>query len=92
MAKGKGKGRVIGMGGNPQQPPQAQMKLDPTKLWKAGNPKDEGYQMNNGKLGQWFSDRICKGSIPRFKASIPDKNGKYHSEYEEKKKDHRQTT
>ena len=32
MAKGKGKGRVIGMGGNPQQPPQAQMKLDPTKL------------------------------------------------------------
>ena len=32
MGKGKGKGRVIGMGGNPQQPPQAQMKLDPTKL------------------------------------------------------------
>ena len=65
-------------------PPRIVSKLDPTKLWKPGNPKDEGYQMNNGKLGQWFSDRICKGSIPRFKASIPDKNGKYHSEYEEK--------
>ena len=65
-------------------PPRIVSKLDPTKLWKPGNPKDEGYQMNNGKLGQWFSDRICKGSIPRFKASIPDKNGKYHSGYEEK--------
>jgi len=30
MAKGKGKGRVVGMG--QQQPPQAQMQLDPTKL------------------------------------------------------------
>jgi len=28
----KRKGKVIGMGGKPQQPPQAQMKLDPTKL------------------------------------------------------------
>jgi uncharacterized Zn finger protein len=29
---GKGKGKVIGMGGSKQGPPQAQMKLDPTKL------------------------------------------------------------
>jgi|TARA_B110000444_G_C18681593_1_gene520023 uncharacterized Zn finger protein len=30
---GKGKGKVIGMGGRPpQQPPQSQLKLDPTKL------------------------------------------------------------
>ena len=29
---GKGKGKVIGMGGSKQGPPQAQMKLDTTKL------------------------------------------------------------
>jgi uncharacterized Zn finger protein len=29
---GKGKGKIIGMGGSKQGPPQAQMKLDPTKL------------------------------------------------------------
>ena len=28
----KEKGKVIGMGGKPQQPPKAQMQLDPTKL------------------------------------------------------------
>ena len=28
----KRKGKVIGMGGKPQQPPKAQMQLDPTKL------------------------------------------------------------
>ena len=65
-------------------PPRIVSKLDPTKLPTVRNPKNEGYQKNNGKKGQWFSDRICKGSIPRFKASIPDKNGKYHSDYEEK--------
>lgn len=28
----KRKGKVIGMGGQPQQPPKAQMQLDPSKL------------------------------------------------------------
>ena len=62
-------------------PPRIVSQLDPRKPWEPGNPKDKGYQMNNGALGQWFSDRICKGSMPRFKASIPDANGKYLAEH-----------